>query len=188
VIQSSGVEKRYILGPRWNGRPRIASRLRSTSGFTVSSSTRLITRSRGRVVRGTESRGGFRRTGFRRYWALFSDRASRASEIPGRGGTVDDAANILADSPLAGIRRYSAKWTPEFPARQDRVSRMVHGTNAPQADEWLSKCRSMKGVGWWPGTESNRRRQPFQGRLPTRPSGLELAQAVADQQLALEAF
>ena len=26
---------------------------------------------------------------------------------------------------------------------------------------------------WWPGTESNRRRQPFQGRMPIRRSGLK---------------
>ena len=26
---------------------------------------------------------------------------------------------------------------------------------------------------WWPGTESNRRRRPFQGRLPNRGSGLK---------------
>src|SRR5438046_788649 len=26
---------------------------------------------------------------------------------------------------------------------------------------------------WWPGTESNRRRRPFQGRLPNRRSGLK---------------
>jgi hypothetical protein len=26
---------------------------------------------------------------------------------------------------------------------------------------------------WWPGTESNRRRRPFQGRLPYRRSGLK---------------
>jgi len=29
---------------------------------------------------------------------------------------------------------------------------------------------------WWPGTESNRRRQPFQGCLPTMLSGSESAQ------------
>jgi hypothetical protein len=28
---------------------------------------------------------------------------------------------------------------------------------------------------WWPGTESNRRRQPFQGLLPNRLTGLESA-------------
>ena len=26
---------------------------------------------------------------------------------------------------------------------------------------------------WWPGTESNRRRRPFQGRLPNCQSGLK---------------
>ena len=40
---------------------------------------------------------------------------------------MEEAASILADSP-AKIRRHYAKWTPEFQARQDRVTRMVHGT------------------------------------------------------------
>jgi integrase len=66
-------------------------------------------------------------------------RHTLASEILGRGGTVEDAANILADSP-ATIRRHYAKWTPEYQARQDRVTRMVHGTNLAQAEEQVSKC------------------------------------------------
>jgi site-specific recombinase XerD len=66
-------------------------------------------------------------------------RHTLASEILGRGGTVEDAASILADSP-ATIRRHYAKWTPEYQSRQDRVTRMVHGTNLAQADEQVSKC------------------------------------------------
>ena len=66
-------------------------------------------------------------------------RHTLASEILGRGGTVEDAASILADSP-ATIRRHYAKWTPEYQARQDRVTRMVHGTNLAQAEEQVSKC------------------------------------------------
>jgi integrase len=66
-------------------------------------------------------------------------RHTLASEILGKGGTVEDAASILADSP-ATIRRHYAKWTPEFQARQDRVTRMVHGTNLAQAEEQVSKC------------------------------------------------
>jgi site-specific recombinase XerD len=65
-------------------------------------------------------------------------RHTLASEILGRGGTVEDAANILADSP-ATIRRHYAKWTPEYQARQDRVTRMVHGTNLAQAEEQIRK-------------------------------------------------
>jgi hypothetical protein len=48
-------------------------------------------------------------------------------------------SNILADCP-ATIRRHYAKWTPEFQARQDRVIRLVHGTNLAQAEEHASRC------------------------------------------------
>ena len=66
-------------------------------------------------------------------------RHTLASEILGKGGTIEDAANILADSP-ATIRRHYAKWTPEYQARQDRVIGLVHGTNLAQAEEQPSKC------------------------------------------------
>jgi integrase len=66
-------------------------------------------------------------------------RHTLASEILGRGVTVEDAANILADSP-ATIRRHYAKWTPEYQAGQDRVTRMVRGTDLAQAEEHVSKC------------------------------------------------
>jgi site-specific recombinase XerD len=66
-------------------------------------------------------------------------RHSLASEILGKGGTIEDAANILGDSP-ATIRRHYAKWTAEYQARQDLVIRMVHGTNLAQAEEQVSKC------------------------------------------------
>jgi site-specific recombinase XerD len=66
-------------------------------------------------------------------------RHTLASEILGRGGTVEDAASVLADSP-AVIRRHYAKWTPEFQARQDKVTRMVHGTDLAQAEEPVVKC------------------------------------------------
>jgi integrase len=66
-------------------------------------------------------------------------RHTLASEILGKGGTVEDAANILADSP-ATIRRHYAKWTDERQARQDRLLEQVHGTNLAQAGEQASKC------------------------------------------------
>jgi len=40
-------------------------------------------------------------------------------------------------------------------------------------DERLRILRGSCSKGWWPGTESNRRRRPFQGRLPYRESGLK---------------
>lgn len=62
-----------------------------------------------------------------------------ASEILGKGGTIEEIAGILADSP-ATIRRHYAKWTPEYQARQDRVIRLIHGTNLTQAEEQVGKC------------------------------------------------
>jgi hypothetical protein len=35
--------------------------------------------------------------------------------------------------------RHYAKWTPEYQARQDRVIRLIHGTNLAQAEEQVSK-------------------------------------------------
>jgi integrase len=64
-------------------------------------------------------------------------RHTLASELLGKGATVDEVAGILADS-SATIRRHYAKWTPEFQARQDRVIRLVHGTNLAQAEEQLN--------------------------------------------------
>jgi site-specific recombinase XerD len=66
-------------------------------------------------------------------------RHSLASEILGKGGTIEEVAGILADS-SATIRRHYAKWTPEYQARQDRAIRLIHGTNLAQAEEQLSKC------------------------------------------------
>jgi site-specific recombinase XerD len=66
-------------------------------------------------------------------------RHSLASEILGKGGTVEDVASILADSP-ATIRRHYAKWTSERQARQDRLLDDVLGTNLAQTEERVSKC------------------------------------------------
>jgi site-specific recombinase XerD len=66
-------------------------------------------------------------------------RHTLASELLGNGASIEDVAGILADSP-ATIRRHYAKWTPEFQVRQDRVIRLVHGTNLAQAEEQVKKC------------------------------------------------
>jgi site-specific recombinase XerD len=66
-------------------------------------------------------------------------RHTLASEILGKGGSIEDVAGILADSP-ATVRRHYAKWTPEHQARQDQVIRLIHGTNLAQAEEQVSKC------------------------------------------------
>jgi integrase len=66
-------------------------------------------------------------------------RHTLASELLGKGGTIEEVAGILADSPPT-VRRHYAKWTPEYQARQDRVIRLVHGTNLAQAEEQINKC------------------------------------------------
>ncbi len=66
-------------------------------------------------------------------------RHSLASEILGKGGSIEEVAGIFADS-SATIRRHYAKWTPEYQARQDRATRLIHGTNLAQAEEEVSKC------------------------------------------------
>jgi integrase len=52
-------------------------------------------------------------------------RHTLASELLGKGATVEEVAGILADSP-ATIRRHYAKWTPELQARHDRVIRLIY--------------------------------------------------------------
>ena len=66
-------------------------------------------------------------------------RHTLASEVLAKGGTIEDVANILGDSP-ATIRRHYAKWTPEYQSRQDSILRMVHGTNLTQAEEQAGTC------------------------------------------------
>ena len=41
---------------------------------------------------------------------------------------------------------------------------------------------------WWLGTESNRRRQPFQGCLPNRPSGWESADVTEGKRVGSQAI
>jgi integrase len=61
-------------------------------------------------------------------------RHTLASELLGKGGTLEEVAAILGDSPVT-IRRYYAKWTPEYQSRQDALIRTIHGTNLTQTEE-----------------------------------------------------
>ena len=60
-------------------------------------------------------------------------RHTLASELLGKGGTHEEVAAILGDSP-ATIRRYYAKWTEEYQSRQDILIRKIHGTDLAQAE------------------------------------------------------
>jgi site-specific recombinase XerD len=66
-------------------------------------------------------------------------RHTLASELLGKGGSIEKVAGILGDSP-ATIHRYYAKWTPEFQSLQDDLIRKIHGTDLAQAEEQASKC------------------------------------------------
>jgi integrase len=80
----------------------------------------------------------FRRSGVQRAIA-HRIRHTLASELLGKGGSLEEIAAILADSP-ATIRRYYAKWSPEYQSRQDTLIRKIHGTDLAQTEEQVSKC------------------------------------------------
>jgi hypothetical protein len=52
--------------------------------------------------------------------------------------TIEEVPGILGDSPVT-VRRYYAKWTPEYQSRQDTLIRKIHGTNLAQAEEQMTK-------------------------------------------------
>lgn len=62
-----------------------------------------------------------------------------ASELLGKGESVDVVAAILGDTP-AIIRRHYEKWTPEYQARKDFATRRIHGTELAQAEESVKPC------------------------------------------------
>ena len=121
------------------GEPRVDGLGRRKSSFSDSSSSSAGTASgRRRIRRGADDGRGVQ--AFRRRRAHpHRFRHTLASEILGKGGTIEEVAGILADSP-ATIRRHYAKWTPEYQARQDGVIGKIHGTDLAQAEEQVSKC------------------------------------------------
>ena len=60
-------------------------------------------------------------------------RHTLASELLGKGGTYEEIAAILGDSP-ATIRRYYGKWIEEYQRRQDTLIRKIHGAGSTQAE------------------------------------------------------
>jgi integrase len=66
-------------------------------------------------------------------------RHTLASELLGKDGSIEKVAGILGDSP-ATIRRYYAKWTPEFQTLQDDLIRKIHGTHLAQAQKEARTC------------------------------------------------
>ena len=64
-------------------------------------------------------------------------RHTLASELLGKGGTCEEVAAILGDSPTT-IRRYYAKWSEEYQSRQDALIRKIHDTDLAQAEVQVS--------------------------------------------------
>ena len=65
-------------------------------------------------------------------------RHTLATEILIKGGTIEDAANILGDSP-ATIRKHYAKWSTAYRARTIEVMQKIHGTFAAQTKNEAAK-------------------------------------------------
>ena len=101
------------------------------SGTTAS--LRSLVKGAGRTMAAVFKRSGVRRAHCHRF------RHSLASELLGKGGRIEEVADILGDSP-ATIRRYYAKWTPEYQSRQDALIRTIHGTDLAQTGGQASKC------------------------------------------------
>jgi hypothetical protein len=59
------------------------------------------------------------------------------------GGTIEDAANILGDSP-AIIRKHYAEWSTDYQHRTVSILRLVHGTPAAhEENSRVSPCFSI---------------------------------------------
>ncbi len=84
-----------------------------------------------RTLRAVFKRSGVERAHPHRF------RHTLASELLGKGGTYEEVAAILGDSP-ATIRRFYAKWTEEYQSRQDVLIRKIHDTNLAQAEVQVS--------------------------------------------------
>jgi site-specific recombinase XerD len=64
-------------------------------------------------------------------------RHTLASELLGKGGSIEELAGILGDSP-AIVSRYYAKWTEPYQMRQDALMRKIHDTDLAQAERQAS--------------------------------------------------
>ena len=84
-------------------------------------------------------------------------RHTLATEILVNGGTIEDAANILGDSP-AIIRKHYAKWSSDYQHRTVTLLAKIHGTQTAHED-----FRDVKPL------ESIVRMVPEVGLEPTRP-------------------
>jgi site-specific recombinase XerD len=74
-------------------------------------------------------------------------RHTLATEVLVNGGTIEDAANILGDSP-AIVRKHYAKWSREYQSRTIELFRRIHGSNldTPRTREEFSGASLLKSV------------------------------------------
>lgn len=60
-------------------------------------------------------------------------RHTLVTEILEKGGTIEDAANVIGDSP-ATVRKHYAKWTVAYRNRMVEIMQRVHGTSVAQGE------------------------------------------------------
>ena len=66
-------------------------------------------------------------------------RHTLATDILVKGGTAEDAANLLGNDP-AMIRQHYAKWTPAYQSRTAEIMQRVHGTSVAQTEKQTAIC------------------------------------------------
>src|SRR5687768_17313545 len=85
----------------------------------------------------------------------------------GCGSLVGEAANALRK--LTKLNYTGAERSQRVKLFRNLM--FAYCSRAVNSSHVLAMCELLNGR--WPGTESNRRRRPFQGRLPNRRSGLK---------------
>ena len=74
-------------------------------------------------------------------------RHTLATEILANGGSLEDAANILGDSP-AIIRKHYLRWSPAYQQRTVEVLTRVHGTNLVQREIAAPNPLPVNNIEW----------------------------------------
>ena len=102
-------------------------------------------------------------------------RHTLATEILVKGGTIEDAANILGDDP-ATISKHYTKWSVSYQSRTVEIMGRVHGTSTIQQRKLLGSDL-LQQVGWYRRWDLNPHMdRPWQIlsllRLPFRHSGI----------------
>lgn len=114
--------------------PREAARENKRYFYSDATGMRTLVKAAWRTLRAVFKRSGVVGAHPHRF------RHTLASELLGKkDGSIEKVAAILGDSP-AIVRRYYAKWTPEYQEQQDLLIREIHGTHLAQTEEQAPKC------------------------------------------------